>query len=338
VARAGSAEIGIVVIGRNEGLRLERCLEGALATGAPLVYVDSGSSDGSVELARRLGAAVHPLDPAAGGFSAGRARNEGFQRLLALAPEVALVQFVDGDCELFPGWLEVGQAALRARADAAVAFGRLRERHPEASPYNRLCALEWEQPPGEVAACGGIFLARAAAFREAGGFRAGVVAGEEPELCLRLRRAGHVVLHLAGDMAWHDSAILGFGQWWRRARRAGHAYAQGAALHGRGPERHYRRECRRLWLWGLALPALALGLAWPTSGASLALLTAYPLQVVRVARAGRRRGWPSAHAWLYGGFTVLDKLPGLLGLLEFHRRRLRGRPPELIEHKAAVPR
>lgn len=312
------------------------CLSSVTALGVPAIYVDSGSSDGSVALARSLGVEALELDPSRP-FSAARARNEGFALLSTRQPQLGFVQFVDGDCELFPAWLARGVDELAAHPEAAAVCGRVRERHPEASPYNRLCGLEWQMPEGEVDACGGNFLIRAAAFRGLGGFRADVVAGEEPELCLRLRRAGQRVRHVPDDMVWHDSALLRLGQWWQRARRTGHSYAQGAAMHGSSAERHYVRDCRRIWFWGFVMPALSLGLAWSTRGASLALLVAYPLQVLRIARGGRARGWSAADARLYAFFALLAKFPGLQGILDYQWRRLRGRPMTIIEHKGTGP-
>ena len=57
--------IGVVVIGRNEGERLRRCLESLGPHLAATVYVDSGSADGSVALARSLGAETVELDESA---------------------------------------------------------------------------------------------------------------------------------------------------------------------------------------------------------------------------------------------------------------------------------
>src|SRR5262245_39089288 len=125
------ARIGVVAIGRNEGERLRRCLASA-AGAARLVYVDSGSSDGSVALARSLSAEVVELDPHRP-FTAARARNEGFARLRAIAPAFEYVQFVDGDCELLPGWIETAAAFLDAHREVAVACGRRRERFPQRS-------------------------------------------------------------------------------------------------------------------------------------------------------------------------------------------------------------
>jgi GT2 family glycosyltransferase len=326
------SSFGIVVIGRNEGERLRACLSSVSGAGVPVVYVDSGSTDGSPALAASLGALVLELDPARA-FSAARARNEGFQRLAEVVPGLSIVQFVDGDTEIVPDWLDRGVAELVARSELVIVCGRVLEKNPEASIYNRLCALEWQKIPGEIPGCGGIFMARAEPFRAVGGFRSDVVAGEEDELCLRLRRQGGKIVFLDGDMARHDAAMTRFSQWWQRARRGGHAYAQGAALHGRSEDRHAVRDCQRLWFWGLLLPLLIVVSLWPTRGISAALLLLYPAHLLRIYWTGRRRGWSGRDARLYAVFTVLAKFPGLAGMMTFHLRRWRGKPMTLIEHK-----
>lgn len=329
-----SAELGVVVIGRNEGERLIRCLEGLVGGGRAVVYVDSGSTDGSPDAARRLGADVVALDMTIP-FTAARARNAGLFRLLEDHPDLRLVQFVDGDCEVAPGWLDAGVAALQQDARLGMVCGRTRERHPEASVYNRLCDVEWDGPVGEIAACGGNAMARVEALRRVGWFRADLIAGEEPELCLRLRRDGWRVARIAAPMAVHDAAMTRFSQWWRRSVRAGYAYAEGAHLHGHGPERHWVPESRRILLWGLALPTVAVGAALPTLGSSLLLLLAYPATAARIYRRVRATGRSRADALAYGAFTVLGKLPELQGLLRFQRLRLLGKRSHLIEYKQA---
>ncbi len=42
---------GVVIIGRNEGERFERCLRSLVGRASPIVYVDSGSTDNSVGFA-----------------------------------------------------------------------------------------------------------------------------------------------------------------------------------------------------------------------------------------------------------------------------------------------
>jgi len=325
--------MGVVVIGRNEGDRLRRCLESVAGRAARVVYVDSGSTDGSAALARNLGAEVVELDMSSP-FSAARARNAGFDRLLELDPHAAHVMFVDGDCEVRAGWLEAAASALEAHPDRAVVFGRLREREPDASLYNRLCDMEWDVPPGVCDACGGICVVRSRAFREAGRFNPSIVAGEEPELCVRLRRAGWTIERLDAEMAWHDAAMTRFSQWWKRAVRAGHAFAEGAALHGRSAERHYVRESVSIWLWAFVLPLAAVSAAWFTRGASLGLLAAYPVLWGRIALRRRRdRTEPWSWCLLYAAACLVAKPAMLIGQLRYIVRRLLGRGPQIIEHK-----
>lgn len=317
--------VDAVVIGRNEGARLVACLAALQGQVRRVVYVDSGSTDGSVAAARAAGAQVVALDMAQP-FTAARARNAGLEALARDPPE--FVQLLDGDCVLDPGWISAALACLVVRPGVAVVCGRRRERFPEASVWNRLADAEWDTPPGPAKACGGDALMRFAPLMQAGGYRADLIAGEEPELCLRLARAGWGIWRLEAEMTLHDAAMTRFSQWWRRSRRAGHAFAEGAALHGAGPERHWVAETRRALLWGAVLP-LAAVLGALVHPLALALLLAWPLQVLRLAR---RRGGGRG-AWEWAAFTVLGKLPEAQGVLGYWWSRLRGRRRGLIEYK-----
>lgn len=321
--------VGVVVIGRNEGDRLRRCLESVVRQADAVVYVDSGSSDGSSETARQCGADVVELDLSQS-FTAARARNVGFERLREISPATTLVQFVDGDCEVASGWLHAASSLLESRPEVGVVCGRLRERFPERSVYNRLCDMEWDTPVGKALACGGIAMMRSAALAQSGGFRADLIAGEEPELCVRLRRFGWRIWRLDAEMALHDAAMTRFSQWWRRAMRAGFAFAQGARLHGAAPERHWVREVRSAQVWGLAIPALVVAaclLLGPVAGWALLI---YPLQVIRLSA---RRTGPLAQRSLWAAFLVLGKFPEAAGQLKFFVSRLTGRQTRIIEYK-----
>ncbi|WP_313202767.1 glycosyltransferase [Pseudomonas sp.] len=321
--------IGVVVIGRNEGQRLERCLLSLMGRADQLVYVDSGSSDGSVQLANRLGVEVVALDMTQP-FTAARARNEGFACLQGIVPGIRHVQFVDGDCEVDAGWLGKAQAFLDQHPDVAVVCGRRRERFPQRSVYNLLCDLEWDTPVGEAKACGGDALMRVDAFMAVSGFRPELIAGEEPELCVRLRARGWKVWRLADEMTLHDAAMTRFGQWWRRSLRAGYAYAEGAYLHGQTPERHWLRESRRAWLWGLNLPLAILAVSLLSGGWGLWLLLVYPLQILRLARRGGRS---TRENWWQAVFLVVGKFPEMLGQAKFLLSRYAAGKALLIEYK-----
>ena len=324
----GPAGFGVVVIGRNEGPRLVACLRAVKAAEA-VVYVDSGSTDGSVAAARGLGAEVVELDLGIP-FTAARARNAGFARLAAMRPGVAYVQFVDGDCELAPRWPQAAIGFLGTHADAAAACGRLRERHPDSSVYNWLCDREWDRPTGEVRAFAGNVMLRAAALQAVGGYREDVIAGEEEELSVRLRQANWRIWRLGDEMALHDAAMLHFRQWWKRTLRAGYAFAHGAHLHGAPPERHLVRETRRAAVWGLALPLACIiaTIGFPRFGWIAWLI--YPMQLARLII--NNPGSLSDRARL-AFFQLLARFPEGLGVLKFWRDRLLHLAPQLIEHK-----
>jgi GT2 family glycosyltransferase len=318
---------GVVVIGRNEGQRLVRCLEFLRPHWGSCVYVDSGSTDDSAAVARSRGVEVIDLDMSIP-FTAARARNAGARRLMDLQPALRYVQFVDGDCEVQPGWIESGEAFLEATSEVGVVFGAQREKYPQASVYNTLMDIEWRVAPGEARSSTGNALCRARLFRELGGFREDLIAGEDPDFCLRVRSKGWKVWCLAVPMVLHDADMKHLSQWWRRARRAGYAYAEGAVIHGRSPERYCVRERNSMLFWGCVLPLVAVGTALFISPWLLALLAAYPLQVVRMLRSGR---WTFRENLIYALFTVLGKFPESQGLVEYYRRR--GRAIRLIEYK-----
>jgi glycosyltransferase involved in cell wall biosynthesis len=320
--------VGAVVIGRNEGERLQRCLHSLIGRADTLIYVDSGSRDGSVEFAKSLGVGVVALDTAIP-FTAARARNAGYDLLLELRPDVEFVQFVDGDCEVAASWWE---QSLRVMDDKAVAvvFGRRRERFPDASIYNTLCDIEWDTPPGLSLSCGGDALMRVAAFNAVQGYNASLIAGEEPELCVRLRRVGWKIWRADAEMTLHDANMMHFSQWWKRAMRAGHAYAEGSCLHGASAEQHWVKETRSNWFWGLSFPAILL--AAMMKPVLLVLLALYPLQMWRIYQNSclHRSHYERK---LFAVFCVVAKLPLLLGQLKFSRNRLLGQKSKLIEYK-----
>lgn len=295
-----------VVIGRNEGARLVACLAALKGQVRRVVYVDSGSSDGSVQAARAAGAQVVELHPDLP-FTAARARNAGIAALDA--PE--FVQVIDGDCALRDGWIERALAEMDARPRAAVVCGRRRERYPNASIYNALIDEEWNTAPGMALACGGDALIRMAALAQTGPYRDDLIAGEEPELCLRLRRAGWDIWRIDAEMTWHDADMRRFGQWWRRSLRAGHAFAEGHARFSTSQSPHWTREVWRIrvWGWGVPLAGVLFALIHP---AGLALWMAYPLQMLRL--------WPRMGA-ARAVFAVLGKLPEGLGALRYHLGR-----------------
>ena len=328
--RNASLRVGVVVIGRNEGDRLKRCLESVLGTAERIVYVDSGSSDESVGMSSALGIQVVELDLRIP-FTAARVRNEGFWKLLEVQSELRYVFFVDGDCEVVHGWLDEACSFLDSHPEVAVVWGRRRERYPEKSIYNLLCDIEWDSwPVGETKACGGDAVMRVAAVRQVNGYRPELICGEEPELCVRLRRAGWRVWRIGVDMTLHDAALYHFGQWWKRVLRGGYGYALGAELHGNSPERHWVAESRSVWLWGLWIPGTTLVLAVALGWWACLLLALYPLQVIRLAQRGKRS---TRENWLRAGGLIFGKFPEMIGQMKFLLDKARRVQSGLIEYK-----
>jgi GT2 family glycosyltransferase len=318
------ASLGVVVIGRNEGERLRLCLESVRALASQIVYVDSGSTDHSRSMASEMGASVIELDLSSP-FTAARARNRGAFDLLERRPDTEYILFVDGDCEVVPGWLEASTRFLREHPGCAVVCGRRRERFPQQTIYNQLCDEEWDTPIGEARACGGDALMRANAFASVNGYRDAMIAGEEPELCVRLRQKGWSIQRLDQEMTLHDAAITRFGQWWKRSMRAGHAYAEGSWLHGRPPERHCISETRRALAWGAGIPAIAVVLALVWGPGWLALFAIYPLQFFRL--------WWKNGSRVTAWFMLVGKFAETVGILKFHWTRIKGGSARIIEYK-----
>lgn len=320
---------GAVIIGRNEGERLRACLKSVTRELKHVVYVDSGSTDNSIDIAIEAEVEVIHLDLSIP-FTAARARNRGFLRLNEAMPDVEFVQFIDADCELVPDWLTTAVAFLKHNDGVGVVCGRRRERYPEATLYNWLCDIEWNTPIGEAKACGGDALIRKTAFIESGGFRDGLIAGEEPELCLRLRQKRWRIWRLDHEMTLHDARITHFSQWWRRSMRAGHAFAEGAWIHAASDERHWARETLRATIWGMGIPVFGLTLGFAEPRFFLIFLL-YPAQLIRLMirdkqMSMRQRFW---HAF----FLLLGKFAEAAGILKFILGRLLGKSSRIIEYK-----
>lgn len=328
-------QIGIVAIGRNEGERLIRCLDSLraqLPLQVPIIYVDSGSTDGSQAAATDRGVEVVALDLSIP-FTAARARNAGFQYLQQHHP-VEYVQFVDGDCEVVAGWIEAAVQFLDRTPAAVAVCGWRRERYPERSPFNRICDVEWRSGSvGEIGNFGGDVMLRSAALAAVGGYNDRVIAAEDDEVSVRLRQAGGQLYRIDQDSTIHDANMHHWSQWWQRAKRCGYAYGLVHSIHGAPPEQKFHREVNRTWIWGFLMPVLALAAAWPTQGWSLLLLARYPITALKVILGSRRRGLSSADSWAWGiscGFSVI---PEAFGLLNFQLDRWQKRQAQIIEYK-----
>ncbi len=324
-----SARIGIVLIGRNEGERLKASLKSCSGTGYVIVYVDSGSTDGSVEYAQSQGADVVNLDLSIP-FTAARARNSGFERILQRQPDLEYVQFIDGDCILQKDWLKTATQFMARHPEVAVVCGIRRELHPGNSVYNWMCDLEWNQPAGETAACGGDAMFRVEPYKSVYGFNAALLCGEEPDLCLRLRQKGWHVWRLADTMTFHDAAILHFSQYWKRAVRSGYGNARLALLHGRDGGLGWIRDSLRPFLY-VALVLSALPLAF-YAGSWWGILPVVLLGV-QVTKMAVKHGATELQSWKYALVQTATKIAEAQGALSMAMDVLSGKTRKIIEYK-----
>ncbi len=317
-----SSNIGAVVIGRNEGKNIERCL-GSLGECGLIVYVDSGSTDDSVAIAGSMGAQVVPLDVTIP-FTAARARNAGFNMLCSLHPEIEYVQFIDGDCEIISGWTSPAIKFLDDNANVAAVCGQRMERYPDASIYNNMCDREWDTPIGEADACGGDAIMRASALLSVGGFADDQIAHEEPELCGRLRKANWKIWRLDQPMTMHDAAIFRAAQFYNRGRRAGFGLAQCLITPDREIDRGGLAIIRRALMWTILFPIIILTLALAVTPFFAIAFLIYPAQIVRhMLNDQQRIGGGLPRRLQAASLTMLGKFAETQGFLEFIVKRMR---------------
>ena len=322
--------IGVVAIGRNEGERLKRCLLSILSQEVPVVYVDSGSSDGSVAFAQAHGVPVVTLDMSIP-FTAARGRNEGYAELISRFPDLEFVQFLDGDCALDPEWIAAAVAALNEDAHLGVVTGWRSELYPDASVYNAICDLEWHAPANPIEACGGDMAIRCEAFEAAGWFNEQVVAAEDDEFCIRVGQKGFSLLRFPLNMTYHDADMHSFGQWWKRAIRAGHGFAQVGDLHSG----YFAAPRKRVLIFGAVLPIAAFIGIIVSKPLFWCVIALYVGSFVRTAykqfksHSSLTRRQSLHHSVL----MVISKFPNLIGFCQYYLRKMRGDAMQIIEYK-----
>jgi cellulose synthase/poly-beta-1,6-N-acetylglucosamine synthase-like glycosyltransferase len=327
--------VSVVIIGRNEGLRLRCCLESVVRIErrgfeTEVIYVDSGSTDHSVALAMRMGARIVALTPKRP--SAALARNAGWK-----AAHGSFVMFLDGDTVIDPAFVAEALPSF-ASPQVAIVWGHRREMRTRGSVYNRALDLDWVYAPGPAQFCGGDALFRTDVLRITGGFDKTLIAGEEPELCRRILALGLEILHVDLPMTGHDLGMTEWTQYWRRATRAGHAYAEVAERFAGTDDPFWTAEVRRNRIKAVVLQGVLAGMlagavlswtVWPLLGV-LVLLT---LLVVRTAWKARWKSKNWTTLLLYGVHSHLQQIPIFWGQVEYRRNRRRGKRAMLLEYK-----
>jgi cellulose synthase/poly-beta-1,6-N-acetylglucosamine synthase-like glycosyltransferase len=335
--QSSQPQVAVIIIGRNESSHLQDCIQSVRALDYPqhlleIIYVDSASKDNSPQIAAALGA--HVLEVSGDPMTAARGRNTGWTSTTA-----PFVLFLDGDTRVHPQFLARALAACD-QPDIAAVWGHRRESNPGDSLYNRVLDLDWIYPAGFTEFFGGDVLIRRSALAEVDGYNPELIAGEEPEMCRRLRGKGWKILHIDAPMTLHDLRMTHFSQYWRRATRCGHAYAQVSSLFRNSPDPFWTPEARRNQKRGamllLLFAAALIGCAW--------LRNPWPMLVplLLIMAAGIRSAYKArqrSNSWLtlllFGLHSHLQEIPIFFGQLRYRFAKARRRKMTLIEYKRA---
>ncbi len=323
--------ISVVVIGRNEGDRLVACLRSINESEYPresleVIYVDTNSTDDSLDRAKELGAKVISINPKRPCAAAGR--NAGS----AVATH-GLVHFFDGDTIIHPRWFHEAVEAMK-NSNVACVFGRREEIAPSHSIYNFWTHHDWYVVPGKADSCAGDALFRKDVLLAAEGYDESLIAGEEPDLCYRIRsEQSKVILSVDAPMTRHDMGMTKFRQYWTRCTRTGHAYAE---VGGRHRGMHSWRQAR--WkhpihvVGGIVALVVSIVLPswWPFSAWVFLEAVAWFRNACRLrVRVGTMRD-----ALRYSLHHYLSKLPITVGMCGYWVRAFFRRSPRaLVEYR-----
>ncbi|MFC1830695.1 glycosyltransferase [Thermodesulfobacteriota bacterium] len=221
-------ELAIVLLSKNQAWNISRLIESVLnvspeIASTEVVLVDSASTDATIEIACKYQISVIQLDknqhlcPSAGRYT-------GYNFTSS-----ELVLFLDGDNELYPGWLEKALHVLKNNHDVAAISGpriplplkgKDADKPPLLNPPVEDMKTVWHP--------GGTALYRRSVLKQVGTFNPFLYSDEEPELAFRIRNAGYRIVMLehpicydytdpAGELStlykrWKRNLYLGRGQ------------------------------------------------------------------------------------------------------------------------------
>ncbi len=322
---ASLPHIGVVIIGVNVKNHLADCVRSVRAADYPqdliaITYVDGGSTDGSEQIAGRLGGiAVIALNDAHP--TPGRGRNAGWK-----AAQAPLIQFLDADTTVDPHWFKRAVTALNGHV--AAVCGWRREKYPQKNVFHKLTQMEWRYETGPCRYFGGDVLIRRQTLAATGGFDESLVAGEDPELSYRIRHQAGRIVRIDAAMTTHDINMGTWRQYWKRACRSGYAYAEIGLRFVNRKEKLWFRELLRVSAVALLPPAVAAaGIAMghaAVAGVMAVLIIGRPFLRLHRIKTESQCNW--AEALLYAGHATVVIYPQFCGVVRYLAGRLLGRP------------
>jgi acetyltransferase-like isoleucine patch superfamily enzyme len=185
-------------------------------------------------------------------------------------------------------------------------------------------------------------LVRRDALAQVDGFDPNLKAGEEPEMCSRLRATGWVIEHIDEPMTGHDLAIRTWKAYWLRAKRSGMAYAEIAHKMQKKGDLMWQNEAKRDLVHGSIYLASPLILAALYALSPLIPLIAAVLFFTLLIRTALRSAWkaPTNHmlCMQYAVHVHLQKIPSLFGQLAWRLNHRRGGATQWVDYKNHAPR
>ncbi len=318
--------ISVVIIGLNEEKIIGECLSSVLELNLSdctleFIYVDSGSTDKSIEIVETF-SNVRVVNLNDANPSAAKARNLGVS-----LTNGEFIQFVDGDSILDEQWLKKALPILSSDNSIGAVFGAIEEVGKQSNIYMKVCQFDWYMPPGDYRLCGGNALWKRTVFDEVGLFDGGLIAGEEPDLCFRVRQNGYRIVCIDTPMVKHDLDMHYFKDYWNRSVRSGTAYAIIAMRYRKTQEKLWFKEMIRnfseVFIW-LLLLVFGIFYSWKIAITLLVLFLLYRIGKVVFNVLPRSRG--GVDALLYALHIQFSRIPlvygQILGLVEIFMKSI----------------
>ena len=248
--------VSIVVIGRNEEKNLSECFRSILTIDYPsekleVIYVDTGSSDKSMDIARKFNVRVveeHSEFP-----TPGLARNRGIREA-----KNDIIHFVDGDMTLDKEYLK-NAIGILGKNNIACVIGNVSERRAHSSFFARVLSHPWRsRKTGFINApgAGGTFLRTV--LTELGGYHHGIRYGEETELGFRILKAGYKIYMIDHEMGTHDYDINSFFDLFKQSIMMGKSFGNVLVLPPMPSYHDLQKRAKNILIQGTVVFAIAI--------------------------------------------------------------------------------
>ncbi len=316
--------ISVIIIGVNVEKHIENCVTSVMKTDYPndkieIIYVDGGSNDNSVKIAKSF-TYVKTIELNDHHPTPGKGRNNGYK-----AAKSELIQFLDADTVIHPKWFKT--AVPYIKNNIAAVRGKRIEKYPRKNNYHLIGDIEWHISSGQYSdtftegpcrSFGGDVLMLKQILESVDGFDETLIAGEDPDLSYRIRQTGLTIYIINAVMTTHDLNMTSFQQYFKRAYRSGHAYAEIGYRYIRQKEKLNFKELLRITL-GVIVPTVIILVSCFSgccAGFIIALIIIFrPLIKLLIMKSKYKLSF--GHIFLYGMHLSFAVYPQFLGVLRY---------------------